>query len=246
MRITAILYTLTLSCLVLSCSKEEDEELPLTACFEVDHEKSGEIGHVFAFTNCSENADRYEWDFGDGVPSIFTSPTHQFADFGDYTVRLTAFRGSESKTFEIDMKYGYYKVKELFVTNVELGNYKDYGDECEDAGIRLAVKARDLSMSQDRIVCGKNYTIDSDDNCVDIGSDYIVPANTEILINSKVSCWDGVLGGNVENHIVSYAGDKSIDLYESMEYEDLLFRNDELGYQLNVTARFEIETAKFW
>lgn len=45
------------------------------------------------FTNTSENADRYEWTFGDETaPSALANPTHQYAVPGPYDVTLRAFR----------------------------------------------------------------------------------------------------------------------------------------------------------
>jgi len=42
------------------------------------------------FTNTSQNATTYLWDFGDGNTSTQTSPVHTYADYGQYQVTLTA------------------------------------------------------------------------------------------------------------------------------------------------------------
>lgn len=42
------------------------------------------------FTNTSQLADGYEWDFGDGATATATSPQHVYASPGTYTVTLTA------------------------------------------------------------------------------------------------------------------------------------------------------------
>jgi cyclophilin family peptidyl-prolyl cis-trans isomerase len=50
-----------------------------------------------AFTNTTEKAERYEWDFGDGsAVSTEPNPTHRFAHSGNFTVTLKAFTGSKS------------------------------------------------------------------------------------------------------------------------------------------------------
>lgn len=41
------------------------------------------------FTNTSQNADTYLWNFGDGTTSALHSPTHSYAANGTYTVSLT-------------------------------------------------------------------------------------------------------------------------------------------------------------
>ena len=47
----------------------------------------GELAH---FTNMSQNAGAYLWQFGDGTTAIDTNPTHAYASSADYTVSLIA------------------------------------------------------------------------------------------------------------------------------------------------------------
>ncbi|WP_284683938.1 PKD domain-containing protein [Chondrinema litorale] len=42
------------------------------------------------FTNTTTNGATWEWDFGDGTTSTEQNPSHNYTDFGTYTVRLTA------------------------------------------------------------------------------------------------------------------------------------------------------------
>jgi PKD repeat protein len=44
------------------------------------------------FTNCSENADSWLWDFGDGSTSAAFSPQHTYTQEGTYRISLTAFK----------------------------------------------------------------------------------------------------------------------------------------------------------
>ncbi|MBP6334835.1 MAG: PKD domain-containing protein [Bacteroidia bacterium] len=46
------------------------------------------------FTNQSQNADAYLWNFGDGSTSSLTNPLHPYMDVGVFDVSLTVFRGS--------------------------------------------------------------------------------------------------------------------------------------------------------
>lgn len=53
-------------------------------------------GSTVTFTNTSNNADSYSWDFGDGNMSSDESPTHTYGSDGSYTVTLTASNGNGS------------------------------------------------------------------------------------------------------------------------------------------------------
>ncbi|MBK6338244.1 MAG: T9SS type A sorting domain-containing protein [Bacteroidetes bacterium] len=47
------------------------------------------------FANKSENATRYEWNFGDNTTSIETNPKHTYLDAGTYTIKLKAFNDDD-------------------------------------------------------------------------------------------------------------------------------------------------------
>jgi len=86
--------------LVLSFTAcEKDEEQPvveLIACFghEPNEINDGEV----QFTNCSENANRYYWDFGDTNTSTEKEPLHVFEGDFPYYVTLIAYNGNETDT----------------------------------------------------------------------------------------------------------------------------------------------------
>jgi len=58
------------------------------------------IGEYVYFYNSSFNADRYEWDFGDGYMSNDENPFHAYSAPGNYMVTLTAIsiKGLSSQT----------------------------------------------------------------------------------------------------------------------------------------------------
>ncbi len=45
---------------------------------------------IITFTNNSQNATSYNWDFGDGETSVEQNPAHTFSNGGNFNVRLTA------------------------------------------------------------------------------------------------------------------------------------------------------------
>ncbi|MEM1318777.1 MAG: peptidylprolyl isomerase [Bacteroidota bacterium] len=50
------------------------------------------------FENKSQNAETYEWDFGDGNFSSDPMPSHQYKESGNYTITLKAIKGKKSVT----------------------------------------------------------------------------------------------------------------------------------------------------
>jgi len=91
-----------LSLVVLSsCKKEEDDDddaagNPVASFqFEVDANNFLKV----IFTNFSQNATSYSWDFGDGETSTEASPEHTYAAAGDYEVVLTATNGGNDATY---------------------------------------------------------------------------------------------------------------------------------------------------
>jgi PKD repeat protein/photosystem II stability/assembly factor-like uncharacterized protein len=58
----------------------------------------GEYPLEVTFTNASENATEYQWDFGDGTTSTDENPVHTYTDPDNYTVSLSASNSSNSDT----------------------------------------------------------------------------------------------------------------------------------------------------
>lgn len=74
-----------------SCKKDEEEEPEAkdpVASFQ--YEVSSDNFLEVTFTNFSQNATSYLWDFGDGETSTEEDPVHVYAEAGDYSVKLTA------------------------------------------------------------------------------------------------------------------------------------------------------------
>jgi PKD repeat protein len=86
-----------ISVLVISCTPDP------TAVFS--YTGSTEVGEVITFSNQSENADSYLWDFGDQTTSTLEAPTHEFPTPGTFAVTLTSTgkKGSISSTQTINI-----------------------------------------------------------------------------------------------------------------------------------------------
>lgn len=59
-----------------------------TAGFTIDRRTHCQVPFTVRFQNTSTNAVSYQWDFGDGATSTDASPSHTYAQFGEYDVTL--------------------------------------------------------------------------------------------------------------------------------------------------------------
>ena len=83
--------------LINACNKDEPEPTddPIASFqYEVSADNFLEV----VFTNFSQYADSYSWDFGDGNSSTEESPTHVYAAAGSYTVVLSATGNGKTVT----------------------------------------------------------------------------------------------------------------------------------------------------
>lgn len=87
-----IYMSLILPLILYSCESEPE------AMFSVETTEP-EVGQKVFFTNQSDNATRFEWDFGDGYGSEEANPVYIYDATGTYDVVMTAFskKGVESK-----------------------------------------------------------------------------------------------------------------------------------------------------
>lgn len=75
---------------LVSCDKDEDDPPPANPIASFQFAISDANFLEVNFTNFSQNAVSYNWNFGDGQTSTETSPKHVYAAAGNYTVVLTA------------------------------------------------------------------------------------------------------------------------------------------------------------
>ena len=91
--------------LVMTGCKKDEPEDPADVVATFQYEISAENWAEVAFTNYSQNASSYAWDFGDGNTSTDENPTHTYAAGGTYEVTLTATgaAGSASRSETINI-----------------------------------------------------------------------------------------------------------------------------------------------
>ncbi len=83
-------FILLVSLLFFSCSGLPKPE------FTIFPEENPEAGDSILFINESRNADRFEWEFGDGAISNVTDPLYVYQTAGVYEVSLTAINDAGS------------------------------------------------------------------------------------------------------------------------------------------------------
>jgi len=97
------LLVLGLSFFLIACQKDDSKPKPV-ALFDVSATQA-EINEDITFTNRSENATSYIWEFGDGNSSTLENPVYAYESEGVYTVKLTAMNedlvASTTKQMEI-------------------------------------------------------------------------------------------------------------------------------------------------
>jgi len=69
-------------------------DLPVSVSFTADKTNSCAAPLTVQFTNNSQNATSYLWDFGDGNTSTEQNPSHDYAALGVYDITLTADAGA--------------------------------------------------------------------------------------------------------------------------------------------------------
>lgn len=100
MKFKEILFSLIIASIFFACEKEEDEQFNSPkACFTFSYEGDEIWDTYLAFSNCSENATSYYWDFGDRTYSTEKNPTHYYCEDGAYIVELTAYNEKDSSKF---------------------------------------------------------------------------------------------------------------------------------------------------
>ena len=104
MKFKGILFLFIVASVLLACDEEEHEPVDLpVACFTFSYE-GDEIWETYlAFSNCSENATSYHWDFGDNTYSTEENPTHYYySEDGAFIVELTAYNDNNDSSKFVD------------------------------------------------------------------------------------------------------------------------------------------------
>ena len=102
---------------LVGCSKDDPAPMPQSGF--VVSKTLIESGEVVSFTNNSQNAIRYEWDFGNGQSATIQNPTMQYNQPGSYVVSLSAFNeDNQAQVSTIIVKVGERYLKSITVKSI--------------------------------------------------------------------------------------------------------------------------------
>ncbi|WP_304608103.1 PKD domain-containing protein, partial [Lentiprolixibacter aurantiacus] len=127
------------------------------------------------FINTSEDATKYEWDFGDGTTSIEINPVKKYGSSGTYTVTLKAINASGASDMATD---------EVEVT-VDVVDPPEPGDCTEETGQSLS--AADFNL---------NFETDPGSAIVEDGTTFSRIANPDTGNDVNSSCFVGQIVRN--------------------------------------------------
>ena len=96
MKKTFTLFVLLLAFPVLFLSSCKQKP---AAC--ISSEIQAQINDPITFTSCSDNADRLEWNMGDGTTFTYPKVIYSYPTPGTYTVTLTVFNDNDKNSNEV-------------------------------------------------------------------------------------------------------------------------------------------------
>ncbi len=89
---------LFLATATIACGPEDETTPDAVACFDFSPNADVGVGDEVSFSNCSDHATSFAWDFGDGETSTDENPAHVYESAGEFTVKLLASNGSSADT----------------------------------------------------------------------------------------------------------------------------------------------------
>lgn len=106
------IYMLFIAAVFSSCIKEPETAFMASAT-------SVYVNDEITFTNQSQNAVTYKWDFGDGTTSTEASPKKTFAAAGAYEVKLTAYSKKEKKQKDYSQRITINEIPHKFYAKID-------------------------------------------------------------------------------------------------------------------------------
>jgi len=120
--IFVLFFTISV-CWLTNCKKKtETKPAPVV---DFSYTGNNSAPGIVSFTNLTQNATSYSWDFGDGSTATEVSPSHTYINSGSYTVKLTANGEGGNNVATKTLTVSAYKIK----TSTYYSNGQNYGTD---------------------------------------------------------------------------------------------------------------------
>lgn len=125
-------FAVVITAFFVACDDDDNDEPHVypKASFSYSYKDSA-LQQYVEFSNSSENATSYRWDFGDSTYSTEENPTHSYSEDGNYIVHLTAYNESDSDMVADTVIVDYW-------TEVDKPNIYLYPESNIDINVSLA------------------------------------------------------------------------------------------------------------
>ena len=174
----------------LGCTPEKMEPVFETkAIFSLDKDVA-KVGEPILFTNQSEHADSYEWNFGDGHFSPETHPEHIYQTPGTFTIELLAIgeHGSDTET------------RSIVIEPIDFPPPGSYSGETEEGGtISFTISGEEVTNFKGSYFIGSGGSVfEVNVNMPTYGTMVQTSEGFEV-----VSAWGKLLTGSFENNTIT-------------------------------------------
>jgi uncharacterized protein (TIGR02145 family) len=175
------LVFVSLSILLFVTCIKPDETVDPVACFEMSKDLA-ETNESVTFTNCSQDADKYVWNFGDGETSTDKDPTHSYSEVGSFTINLLAEKDENydqiTKVIQIILAVDVATISTNSVTDITENTAKCGGNITSDGDATITARGVCWSTSE-------NPTITNDHTSDGTGIGTFTSRITGLLLNTQ-------------------------------------------------------------
>lgn len=134
------------------CNKNED----LSVCHEVINPVA-QINTPINFVNCSEGAESFKWNFGDGNSSTQFDPSHSYSSKGMYYTQLEGFNqdgGMATSPSEWVIIYDSIMPKQMVINEAHVryfqSNNSDHSWDSDDSGPDILIAFESYSVRENK------------------------------------------------------------------------------------------------
>lgn len=103
------LLLLLISFLLVACKKDNEDDAPPVIDFTHTSGYSTGLPVTISFVSSASGVDLVEWDFGDSTTGQGFSTQHTYTAFGNYKVKATAIKGSQSAAIIHDVPVTFFR-----------------------------------------------------------------------------------------------------------------------------------------